>query len=96
MQTNTLTTTAANNFFLCGSGNETLFAVRPGIDALDALEIASCLLSVAHTCAYESTDAENLSNAAAYMTDMAKAVIDSVMLGSKATPDDQQAEGGVA
>ena len=45
----TLTTTAENNFFLCGSGGETLFAVRPGIDAFDALEIASCLLSVAHS-----------------------------------------------
>ena len=94
MQTNTLTTTASRDFFPCSGGDKTLFAVRPGIDAFDALEMASCLLSAAHNCAYESMEAENLSIAAAYLTDMAKAVVDSVMLGSKSTSDDRQAKGG--
>ena len=82
MQTHTLTTTAAHDFFSCSQAQETLFAVRPGIAAFEALEMASCLLDVARTCAYESTEAENLSSAAAYLTEMAKAVVDSVMLGS--------------
>ena len=92
MQTNTPTTTAARDFFLCSGGKETLFAVRPGIAAFEALEMASCLLDVARTCAYESTEAENLSSAAAYLTDMAKAVVDSVMLGS--TKVGQKVKGG--
>lgn len=92
MHTYTLTTTAANNFFTCSSGDETMFSVRPGIAAFDALEIASCLLSVAHNCAYESTEAENLSIAVVYLTDMAKAVVDSVMLGS--TRGGQKVNGG--
>lgn len=88
MQTNTPTTTASHPFFSSSSGQEDLFAVLPGVAAIEALETASCLLSVAHTCAFESTETENLANAAAYLTDMAKAVIDSVMLGSKARSND--------
>ena len=92
MQTYALTTTASRDFFPCSGGDETMFSVRSGIDAFDALEMASCLLSVAHNCAYESTEAENLSIAAAYLTDMAKAVVDSVMLGS--TKVGQKVKGG--
>lgn len=88
MQTNTLTTTAANNFFPCSGSNEALFAVRPGIAAYEALEMASCLIDVARTCAYESMEAENLSLATAYLTEMAKSVVDSLLIGGTTQPDE--------
>ena len=89
MQTNTATTTAAHAFFSCNPAQERLFSVRPGIPAEDALITASNFLDVARTCAYEGTETENLSSAAAYLIEMAKAVIDALAIGTEAKPDDR-------
>ncbi len=95
MQTNTQPgTTAALNFFSCNTAEESLFSVRSGVSAKNALTAASCFLDLARTCAYEGTESGNLSNAAAYLIEMAKAVVDSLTIGIDSKPDDQQAEGG--
>lgn len=91
MQTNTQPgTTAALAFFSCNTAEESLFTVRPGVSAKNALTAASCFLDVARTCAYESTEAENLSNAAAYLVEIAKAVVDSLTIGIEASPNDAE------
>lgn len=79
-------TTAANAFFSCNSFNENLFSVRAGVSANNALETASCFLDVARDCAYQG-DA-NLSNAAAYLIEMAKAVVDSLVRCADIQPND--------
>jgi hypothetical protein len=95
MQTNTQpSTTAAHAFFSCNTAEESLFSVRPGVSSKNALAAASCFLDLARTCAYEGPESENLSNAAAYLIEMAKAVVDSLTIGIDSKPDDQLAEGG--
>ena len=81
-------TTAANAFFSCNSFNENLFSVRAGVSANNALETASCFLDVARDCAYSGEG--NFSNAAAYLIEMAKAVVDSLVRCTDAQPNDAE------
>ena len=79
-------TTDATDFFTYTSSQKNLFSVRPGVPANGALEMASCFLDVARDCAYSGEG--NFSNAAAYLIEMAKAVVDSLVRGTDAQPDD--------
>lgn len=89
MQTNTQPgTTAAHDFFSCSPGQQNLFAVRSGVSTEAALSTASCFLDVARDCAFEGEG--NLSNAAAYLIEMTKAVIDSLVDGIEASPNDAE------
>lgn len=91
MQTNTQPgTTAALNFFSCNTAEESLFSVRSGVSAKNALTAASCFLDLARTCAYEGTESGNLSNAAAYLIEMAKAVVDSLTIGIDSKPNERE------
>ena len=88
MRTSPRAATAAHPFFPYNASRQKLFAVRPGIPAEDALNMASNLLDVAGTCADEGDGTANLSNAAGYLTTMAKAIIDALVSGIEAKPDD--------
>ena len=83
-------TTAAHAFFSCNTSNQNLFAVRPGIPAEDALNLASNLLDVARTCAYESSEESNLSGASAYLIEMAKGAIDALVRDIEAGPNGRE------
>jgi len=88
MQTNTQPgTTAALDFFSCSPGQQNLFTVRSGVSTEAALSTASCFLDLARDCAFEGEG--NLSNAAAYLIEMAKAVIDSLVDGVDSQPVDR-------
>ena len=78
--------TDATDFFTYSSSQKKLFSVLPGVPADGALEAASCFLDVARDCAYSGEG--NFSNAAAYLIEMAKAVVDSLVRGTDAQPDD--------
>jgi hypothetical protein len=59
-----------------------LFAVRAGVSAKDALEHASCLLSVALDIRHEAIESSSATAwASAYLTEMAKAAIDAATSG---------------
>lgn len=89
MQTNTQHgATDATDFFTYSSSQKTLFSVRPGVPANGALEMASCFLDVARDCAYSGEG--NFSNAAAYLIEMAKAVVDSLVRCTDAQPNDAE------
>ena len=79
-------TTDATGFYEYSSSQKTLFSVLPGVPADGALEAASCFLDVARDCAYSGEG--NFSNAAAYLIEMAKAIVDSLVRGTDAQPDD--------
>ena len=86
MRTNTQHgATDATDFFTYSSSQKTLFSVRPGVPADGALEAASCFLDVARDCAYSGEG--NFSNAAAYLIEMAKAVVDSLVRGTESQPN---------
>ena len=87
MQTNNQPgATDATGFYEYSSSQAKLFSVLPGVPADGALEAASCFLDVARDCAYSGEG--NFSNAAAYLIEMAKAVVDSLVSGTDAQPDD--------
>ena len=81
-------TTDATDFFTYSSSQKTLFSVRPGVPADGALEMASCFLDVARDCAYSGEG--NFSNAAAYLIEMAKAVVDSLVRCTDSKPNDAE------
>ena len=80
--------TDATGFYEYSSSQAKLFSVLPGVPADGALEAASNFLDVARDCAYQG-DA-NLSNAAAYLIEMAKAVVDSLVSGIDSMPNDAE------
>ncbi len=83
MAVNTQGTTVPVSFFSCNSDQTNLFSVQPGVPVLNALQMASTFLSVAHgsACQADESCADNSGNAAAYLVTMAKAVIDSIIKG---------------
>ena len=87
MQTNNQPgATDATGFYEYSSSQAKLFSVLPGVPADGALEAASNFLDVARDCVYQCEG--NFSNAAAYLIEMAKAVVDSLVRGTDAQPDD--------
>ena len=81
-------TTDATGFYEYSSSQAKLFAVRAGVPADGALEAASNFLDVARDCAYQCEG--NFSNAAAYLIEMAKAVVDSLVRGTESRPNDAE------
>lgn len=83
MAVSTQGTTVPVSFFSCNPDQTNLFSVCAGAPALDALAMASSFLDVARDEAACSTgdDSGNSGVAAGYLITMAKAVIDSVLIG---------------
>lgn len=69
-------------FLRCNLPNQDLFAVQDGIPAHDALCEASCILSVAVSLLHGIED-DDEANAALYLIQMAKAVVDSIEIGGQ-------------
>ena len=89
MRTNTQPgTTDATGFYKYSSSQKNLFSVLPGVPANGALEAASCFLDVARDCAYSGEG--NFSNAAAYLIEMAKAIVDSLVRVTDSKPNDAE------
>lgn len=78
-------TTDATGFYEYSSSQKPLFSVIPGVPANGALEAASCFLAAARDCAYLGE--ENTSSAAAYLIEMAKAVVDSLVCVTDSKPN---------
>lgn len=76
-------TTHAYPFFSCNPQGTALFSVRPGVSSIDALQLASCFLTSARDAAYGATEHTDSSDvfAAAYLIDMAQAVVDAAIAG---------------
>lgn len=74
--------TAQHPFFSANPQGDLLFSVRADIPATDALEQASCFLSAARSAVYEAAEgsARESMYGAAYLVDMAKAIVDSAIL----------------
>jgi len=91
MQTNTQPgTTAAHDFFSCNSASESLFSVRPGVSAVNALEQVSVLLDAALSSARDAVNScsDNSACSATYLIEMAAAVIDSLLIVRSLKQDD--------
>ena len=87
MRTNTQHgATDATGFYEYSSSQKPLFSVMPGVPANGALEAASCFLAAARDCAYSGE--QGITSAAAYLIEMAKAVVDSLVCVNDAQPDD--------
>ena len=73
--------TAQHPFFSCNSRGEQLFSVRENISATDALEQASCFMATAFDVTYQAADStqSNAVSGAAYLIEMAKAVLDAAI-----------------
>lgn len=73
--------TAQHPFFSCNPSGDQLFAVREHISAIDALEQASCFMATALDVTYQAADStqSNAVSGAAYLIEMAKAVLDSAI-----------------
>lgn len=73
--------TAQHPFFSCNPAGDELFSVRPGMPVFDALEQASCFMAAARDATYQAADlvqSDSVSGAA-YLIEMAKAVLDSAI-----------------
>lgn len=66
-------------FFPSGIGDGKLFDVREGVPIPDALNQASCFLASAKTAAYEADENADFGYAAAYLIELAKALVDSAI-----------------
>ena len=73
---NQISTTGATSFLATNSTQAMLFSVNPGIPALDALQVVSCLLNDALNA---MAAAECHCFAAERLVDMSKAVVDSLI-----------------
>ena len=78
-----IATTAQRSFYVTGPSTGHLFDVRAGMPALLSLEQASCLLGAVYQTLQDTAEEPNADviYGAAYLTEMAKAVIDSVAAG---------------
>lgn len=81
-------TTDATGFYEYSASQKNLFSVVPGVPANGALEAASCFLAAARDCAHSGE--ENISSAAAYLIEMAKAVVDSLVCVTDSKPNDAE------
>lgn len=75
--------TVQRAFYSTGSTTGPLFDVRAGVPALVSLEQASCFLGAVYQTLQDTAEEPNsdVIYGAAYLTEMAKAVIDSVVSG---------------
>lgn len=75
-------TTSLHSFFSCNPRQDPLFAVRAGVSANDALEMASSLLASAATTAYRVAGDEGCEEifAVAYLVEMARGVVDAALM----------------
>lgn len=73
--------TSPRKFFSCNPEQDMLFAVREGIPATDALEMASCFLASAQDITAEVAQDERGDRiwGAFYLIKMAKAVVDAAV-----------------
>jgi hypothetical protein len=76
-------TTLQRAFYTTGPTTGPLFDVRAGVPALVSLEQASCFLGAVYQTLQDTAEEPNADviYGAAYLTEMAKAVIDSVAAG---------------
>lgn len=76
-------TTVQRSFYVTGPSTGHLFDVRAGVPALLSLEQASCFLGAVYQALQDTAEEPNADviYGAAYLTEMAKAVIDSVASG---------------
>lgn len=74
--------TAQHPFFSCNPSGDQLFSVRENISATDALEQASCFMAAARHATYQAADDANSEAVfgAAYLIEMAKAVLDAAIV----------------
>lgn len=89
------TKTEWKEFFRADSNGTALFAVRPGVDAIDALESVSCFITSALRAAYilaESKDSGDEASGIAYLLELSSAVIESVLKGDMAAKRVQEGQ----